>query len=44
MSENNFQFVCGTDQVPEVQSRAFSIAAGRASKIEIAFFNLEGAF
>jgi nitrite reductase/ring-hydroxylating ferredoxin subunit len=44
MPENNFQYVCSADQVPERKSRAFSITGGRGSKIEIALFNLDGAF
>jgi hypothetical protein len=40
MPDNNFQYVCDADQVPAGQSKAFSIAGPRGSKIEIALFNL----
>jgi nitrite reductase/ring-hydroxylating ferredoxin subunit/multimeric flavodoxin WrbA len=44
MAENNFQYVCDTDQIPAGQSKAFSIAGARGSKIEIALFNIDGEF
>jgi nitrite reductase/ring-hydroxylating ferredoxin subunit/multimeric flavodoxin WrbA len=44
MPENNFQYVCTTDEVPRAESRAFSITSKSGSKIEIALFNLDGSF
>lgn len=41
---NNFQYVCTADQIASGQSRAFSITDAQGSKIEIALFNLAGAF
>ncbi len=44
-NNNNFQFVCNSDQIPIGQSRAFSITNNEEnanSKIEIALFNLDG--
>lgn len=44
MPENNFQYVCDTDQISEGQSKAFSITSARGSRINIALFNTDGTF
>jgi nitrite reductase/ring-hydroxylating ferredoxin subunit/multimeric flavodoxin WrbA len=43
MQKNNFQYLCSTREVPQGQSKAFSIAR-HGSHIEIALFNLGGRF
>ncbi|AIF82631.1 ferredoxin subunit of nitrite reductase and ring-hydroxylating dioxygenase [Candidatus Nitrososphaera evergladensis SR1] len=54
-NNNNFQYICRADQISQGQSRAFTIttngdrgggggSSDRNSKIEIAVFNVDGAF
>ena len=44
MPQGNFQLVCNVNDVPERQSRAFSILDENGEKIEIALFKVEGKF
>lgn len=44
MENNDFQYVCDSDQIVSGQSRAFSITDEHGDKVEIALFNLNGTF
>jgi nitrite reductase/ring-hydroxylating ferredoxin subunit/multimeric flavodoxin WrbA len=44
-NNNNFQYICNSDQISPGQSAAFTIKDERGrSKIEVAIFNLDGTF
>jgi nitrite reductase/ring-hydroxylating ferredoxin subunit len=42
--DDDFRYVCRTDQVPEGQSREFSISDDDGRAVDVAIFNIDGRF
>jgi nitrite reductase/ring-hydroxylating ferredoxin subunit/multimeric flavodoxin WrbA len=44
MPENDYRFVCATDEIPKGGAKAFSITDNNGSKIDVAIFNIRDKF